>query len=161
MKKILCLILTISICSTFTACGSSTKVETAKIKSATNVPTVLKKVEPTQKELNDKLKKEATKANFVELNGHATEHKNKRVFVEGEIGFISTTGWVGGEFSISTKEGKGYGMYEIYSLDSNENVVGEDIKEGDKVKVYGVVSPSESDKPTVIKNAPHITATKA
>lgn len=93
----------------------------------------------SQKELNDKIKKEAVKADFVQLNGHEDEYKNKKVFIEGTVEVLKEQELLG-EFTMSTKEGNGYGMYSMNGIDTeNDYKIGKDIKKGDKIKVYGTI----------------------
>jgi hypothetical protein len=89
-----------------------------------------KKDEPTQEELNAQLKEEATKANFVELNSDDTE-KGQKIFTVGTIDVVIKEGMLG-EFSFTTEEDEGYGMYTVV------NVMGTEVTKGDKVKIYGV-----------------------
>jgi hypothetical protein len=101
--------------------------------------------EPTQEEINEKIKKEAVKADFVRLNGHESEPKNKylRVFIEGEISNVRyeyTDIDPFPHFLISQKEKDGYGLYHITNILNIKN-----LKDGDKVKVYGVVEGKTKD----------------
>lgn len=85
--------------------------------------------EPTQEELNAIMKDEAIKADFVKVNGGEVEIYTK-LTLQGEVTSIMSDG-VGGEFTLTTVEGNGYGMYTIlnYSI--------EDVNKGDFVKVWG------------------------
>ena len=122
----------------FSSCSNSSASKNTV--SNTTATTSNKAKEPTQKEINDKLKEEATKADFVQINGHEDNNKNKKVFVEGEITNISKEGSTGGEFTVSVQEESGVGMYRVMSLDTENNTnVGVTVKQGDKVKVYGVI----------------------
>lgn len=107
-----------------------------------------KETEPTQEELNKKLKENAVKADFVELNSYPDKNKDKKVYVEGEVGVVFGDG-VGQKFDMSAKEGNGYGYYTITNLCGMY-----DVKEGDVLKAYGVFSGH--DEKTSI---PKITAT--
>lgn len=121
MKKLLIAIVSLVIIS---GCSSEPK-ETVK-----KVPEVSQKNnEPTQDELNEKLKSEAVRADFVELNGGKAE-MNKRVFAVGEVTIVIKEGSMG-EFTLTTVDGDGYGMYTV------KNVLGTEVNEGDQVKVYG------------------------
>jgi hypothetical protein len=97
-------------------------------------PIEQKIVEPTQDELNATIKKEAVKADFVTLNGHEADFIGKSYFVEGEVTFIDDSNSVLPMFSVKTKEGDGFGMYDVVNF--NKTVV----VKGDKVKVYGKLS---------------------
>lgn len=89
------------------------------------------KAEPTQEELNEKLKAEAVEANFVELNSDKAE-TNKKVFATGEVSAIKEDG-IFQSFTLTTKEGEGNGMYSISDVLKETEYA-----EGDTVKVYGV-----------------------
>ncbi|WEY80394.1 hypothetical protein P5667_15630 [Bacillus velezensis] len=97
--------------------------------------------------LHKKIKKESTKADFVELNVDNPPY-GKKVKVEGEITNVTNEGALGGELYVSQKEGKGFGMYAVYNLTTDE------YKVGDKITAYGTV---ESEKGTA--GGPKITAT--
>lgn len=81
------------------------------------------------------LREQAVKAEFVKLNGHTQDFQKQKVFVDGEVTFVDTSKAleIFDYFTITTKEGDGYGMYTITNFD------GVDIKVGDKLKVYGYV----------------------
>jgi colicin import membrane protein len=86
---------------------------------------------PTQEELDAQLKEEAVQADFVELNSDEAE-TGKKVFTEGVIDSIAKEGMLG-EFTLTTEEGEGVGMYTVV------DVMGSDlVKEGTNIKVYGV-----------------------
>ncbi|EGO86269.1 hypothetical protein G8S49_11070 [Clostridium botulinum C] len=97
--------------------------------------------EPTQQELNEKLKKEAVKADFVKINGHEKENANLKVFAEGKISCVDYKKVmdVFPSFSLKQKEGKGYGLYHITNLFSKEG-----FKDGDIVRIYGTVNKVKS-----------------
>lgn len=86
----------------------------------------------------EEIKREATKANFVELNSGATELLAKKVFVEGKVSFIDTT-TVPKTFTLTSTEDNGYGMYTITFYDE---AVGDLITDGDTVKVFGLAMGS-------------------
>ena len=92
---------------------------------------------------NVKLKAEATKADFVEINGHYDQVKAKAVFAEGKVSAIDSGGVFSAlpNFSLSQKEGSGFGIYLIVDM-FNEL----DLKDGDTVKVYGHVSDPKLNK---------------
>jgi hypothetical protein len=87
--------------------------------------------EPTQEELNDKLKSEAVEASFVELNDPAAEI-NKQVFAVGEVSVKHEDG-IFQVFDLSVKEGEGYGIYQVTDV-----LKVTDYSDGDTVKVYGI-----------------------
>jgi len=107
---------------------------------------VEKKDEPTQEELDAKLKKEATDADFVELNVD-NPPEGKKVKATGDISMVSGDG-VGTTFTLTTKEGDGYGMYTINNFSLT------DVQEGDKVTIYGTTIAEKADD-----GSPQINAT--
>lgn len=151
MKKIWILLVILFLLCSLIGCGES---KTTPVNSNTTNNTSIQKSEPTQTELNNQLKKEAVKADFVKLNGHEDEYKNEKVFLEGQVTTIIQAASVGGEFTVSIKEGNGFGMYGITSFDTENNYeVGKDINKGDKVKVYGTIDGKDKF------GFPHINAT--
>lgn len=121
MKK---LILLLAIILGLTGCQSTNDTTTEPESKEESV-----KIEPTQEELNAKLKAEAVKADFVEIN--VDNPVGKKVFAEGEV-TILTKGALD-EFTLTTKEGDGYGIYQITLANTTE----EDYSEGDIVRIYG------------------------
>lgn len=99
-------------------------VETPPIEETTN--------EPTQDELNAKLKEEATQAIFVEMNVE-NPPKGKKVYVDGEVSNLIEG--VLDEFIITSKEESGNGMYKIQLANTTDS----EYEEGDIVRVYGSV----------------------
>lgn len=89
--------------------------------------------EPSQDELNEQLKEEAVKADFVELNVD-TPPDGKKVYIEGEVSLL-TAGTVD-EFVLTSEEETGKGMYKIEFADTTDV----DYSEGDQVRVYGAVN---------------------
>lgn len=96
---------------------------------------------PTQEEIDKETKSKAVQSNFVEINGHEAEMKDKIVFAEGQISAVDNSGTVElfKGFTLSQKEGNGYGMYYVYNFTSDTS-----FKDGDIVKVYGSVYESKS-----------------
>lgn len=142
MKKFLALFI-ITILALITACGENEEpaeeanadVEVEANENAEGVTEGSKdskESEPTQEELNEQLKAEAVQADFVELNNDNAE-ENKKVFSVGEVTHIAKEGMLG-EFTLTTEEDDGYGMYTISNFTEVE------VAEGDNVKVYGVTS---------------------
>ncbi|WP_206153060.1 hypothetical protein [Clostridium cadaveris] len=150
MKKLLSILLVGMLSVGMTACGNS-KDTAKKDDTSTPAPTETKKEEPTREELNEKLKKEAVKADFVKLNGHSKENKDLKVFAEGKISIVDykNTMDLFPSFTLTQEEGTGVGMYHITNILSVEG-----LKDGDTVKIYGVVD-EEPSKAGLIK----ITAT--
>lgn len=89
--------------------------------------------EPTQDELNVKLKGEAVQADFVELNVD-NPPDGKKVFVEGEVSLL-TKGTLD-EFVLTSEEENGKGMYKIQFA----NTTDVEYADGDRVRVYGAVN---------------------
>ena len=92
--------------------------------------------EPTQAELDQKLKSEAIKADFVTINGHTDENRDLKVFAEGKISVVDYQKVMDSfpSFLLSQKEDDGYGIYHISNMLSFPN-----LKDGDNVIVYGVL----------------------
>ena len=149
MKYIILLLVVVGLLS---ACSSK---DTESSKEASNDTKVKETTVSEQSDTDDeeaeklhkKIKKESTKADFVELNVDNPPY-GKKVKVEGEITNVTNDGALGGELYVSQKEGKGYGMYAVYNLTTDE------YKVGDKITAYGTV---ESEKGTA--GGPKITAT--
>ena len=139
MKKVICCILTGLMLVGLIGCGNSTsKNDGTKVEQEeTNKNDKVQKEEKDeQKELDEELIKEAVKADFVKLNGHAEENKNLKVFAEGTISNVDYDCVMDlfPSFTLVQKEGEGNGMYHI------SNVLGvKGLKEGDYVKAYGVI----------------------
>ena len=127
-KKYATLLIVLFVLIMFVGCGNSQ-----------GEPTDIKKEEPTQAELDAELRKEAVRADFVELNSEGEDAEiGKKVFAEGVIDVVMSEG-VGGEFSLSTKEGEGYGIYTVVNISSNK------IREGDTVKIWGVFDGKDEE----------------
>ena len=114
-------------------------------KSSETKPTAVKvaeqkTTEPSQAEINEKIKKEAVKADFVEINGYEAANAGKSYYVEGTVSNVDNTNNVLHLFTVTTKEGDGAGMYDILNF-SDVSVV-----EGDKVKVYGKLDGVKNEK---------------
>ncbi len=129
------------ITSLLVACESADETPNA---AETNEATVSQKEAPKEEEvsqdkLNEELKREATAIDFVAANtGEVSE--NERVKLEGEISVLSPEGLRGGDFTLTTTEGDGYGMYNVINM----NTVEIPIQEGDAVTVYGVFNGKDS-----------------
>lgn len=103
-----------------------------------------KKEGPTQEESNKELKEEAVEADFVKINGGEVEEGTK-LFLEGEVSIIMSED-LGIEFTLSTKEGEGYGVYSVWAL--VEDVI---INEGDIVRVWGSYrGKDDAGMPTIV-----------
>jgi len=139
LKKITTLITCGAIAISLTACGSQEKQTTqADTPKQEEKP---KENKPAQKELNDTMKKEAVKGDFVELNSD-NPPKDKKLFLEGEINSIqSKTGekelQTSDYFMLKTQEETGIGIFKVMNGDI-ENTKKEHFKAGDKVRIYGV-----------------------
>lgn len=119
MKKLLILLLASSL---LTACGSE---ETA-IPKEEKTTKEESNSEPTQEELNEKLKAEAVQADFVELNDPGAE-MDKKVFAIGEVSSIKEDG-IFQVFTLTTEDG----MYSVTDVLKETEYT-----DGDTVKVYG------------------------
>ena len=98
---------------------------------------------------SEKLKKEAIKAEFVKINGHEKANENLKVYAEGKISVVDYEKKldVFPSFILSQEEDKGFGVYHI------SNILGkEGLKDGDEVKIYGVVSgeKNKSGMPVIL-----------
>ncbi len=101
------------------------------------------KSELIQEKLNTQLKNEAVKADFVELNSEEANDKVKKVYVEGEINKKLKEDILE-EFTLTTKEGKDYGIYKI------KNMTLDTFEEGDIIKAWGLFSgKDEMGMPTI------------
>jgi hypothetical protein len=129
MKRILLLILVIGILL-LSACGTPT---TAPPDEALPTPPPTATAEPTQEELDARLKEEAVKADFVELNCNHEANMYKRIYAEGEVGVIMDEGLLG-NFYLSQEEGEGYGMYNVFNFDLDAP----NLSEGDWVIIWGI-----------------------
>jgi predicted mannosyl-3-phosphoglycerate phosphatase (HAD superfamily) len=77
----------------------------------------------------ESFKESTTAADFVKLN--EDPEVKKRINFTGEVTFVD-----GGEFTVTTDEGNGKGIYSVV-MDSNYPLY--EAEKGDNVKVYGVV----------------------
>ena len=120
-------------------CGTPVVAPTAPVSAADQATASQKRIDAD----NVKLKAIATKADFVEINGHYDQVKNKAVFAEGKVSAVDNNGVFSAlpNFSLTTKEGTGFGGYLI--VDMNHTL---DLKDGDTVKVYGHVTNPKLNK---------------
>lgn len=125
MKKLLTLLLA---CGLLAACSSDTEDEKRKEEATPAAET--EETGPTDEEVHEKLKAEAKEYTFVELNGDEVAEDTK-VKLTGEVTNISEEGMLG-EFTLTTKEVDGFGMYSV------NNLMGKEVEEGDQVTVYGM-----------------------
>lgn len=95
--------------------------------------------EPTQAELDAKLKEEAVEADFVTINGDTPPELDTKVFLTGEVQSISEYDLGGELVSIMTKEGDGYGYYMIINGDPGT------VEIGKNYKVYGSTTKIKHD----------------
>jgi hypothetical protein len=100
----------------------------------------LSKEAVTQAQLDVKIKKESVKAEFFEIKGHESEYKGRAYFIEGEVSIPGNRDEVLQTFIVTTKEGTGYGMYDVLN---SQKVA---LKEKDKVKVYGKLTGKKNSK---------------
>ncbi|MBM7717294.1 vacuolar-type H+-ATPase subunit I/STV1 [Bacillus thermophilus] len=121
---------------------SAAPKEESKPKEEKQTEEVEKDDEPTQEELDQKLKEEAVEADFVELNVD-NPPDGKKVKATGEVTLVHESG-VGGTFSLTTDEG-------IYSI---QNMSLEEVEEGQEVTAYGTTSSEKAED-----GSPQIVAT--
>ncbi|MEI4768079.1 hypothetical protein WAX74_00195 [Psychrobacillus sp. FJAT-51614] len=126
MKKYLTLAIALLITVILSACGKSESEQTIEASQDISV----NQNAPTQEQLNAQLKQEALVIDFVKANAEEIE-KDTKVKVTGEITVISKSGMLG-EFTLTTDENDGNGMYSII------NTMGIEVSEGDTVTVYGL-----------------------
>lgn len=136
MKRIANIILISLLSLSIVGCGndkSASKVNVDSSKSISQSEKQVAKPEQSQDDLNKEIKSKAEKADFVKINGG--EWKSKEVFVEGEI-TLESSSKILPEFTVTTKEGNGFGMYSVVILDTSKV---DNYKKGSQVKVYGKV----------------------
>jgi hypothetical protein len=88
--------------------------------------------EPSQEELDNKLKKEAVEVDFVTANADQYEEGTK-LFAKGTVESIIDDGSAFPTILFSTKSGDGYGMYEVQIFDLDA-----ELKVGDEITIYGI-----------------------
>lgn len=139
-NKVLIFLSISAILTFFVGCSKSANSQETKKATA---KTVSKPKEKSQEELNQELKNQAVQANFVEINGHTSELKNKKVFAVGKISVVDyqDTMDVFPSFTLSQKESNGFGIYHITNA---LNIKG--LKDGDNVKIYGTIDGMTKDK---------------
>lgn len=138
MKTIKILVATMVVGLVLSGCASK---PTATKVADTTKPVVTQKVaEPTQAELDAKLKSVAVKADFVKLNGYEAENKDLKVKVTGKVSVVDDSKKIEDFdcFQLTAKEGNGYGIYTII------NIMPIPVKEGDTVTAYGTVNAEKS-----------------
>lgn len=100
---------------------------------------VIAESEHSQEELNVRLKEEAIEADFVDINSDKVA-KGTKLHLKGEVTVIISAKSLG-EFSLTTKEGDGYGVYDIHNYTAKDL----DIQEGDVIEVWGVYAGRDDD----------------
>ena len=136
MKKILLTIISGILAVSLAGCGSNKNANNDQESKPQVKVEDQQNIEKDQEDLNEELKKEAVKADFVELNGNVEKNKSLKVFAEGTISVVDYDNVMDlfPSFLLTQEEGEGYGMYHI------TNILGiEGLKDGDIVKIYGVV----------------------
>jgi len=111
--------------------GKKEKTKSEEIKKEVSTT----KEEPTQEELDGKLKKKAIKADFVKVNGGEVK-RGTDLYAEGTVNNLLLDPPMG-KFLLSAKEGNGYGVYQIEYFTTLSTLSDIKIQEGDRVKVYG------------------------
>lgn len=132
MKKIITVLLISLLSLGVVGCGEAEN----KQGSAEQQNQKVVKDEPNQEELDQKLKTEAVKADFVELNSSPNQNIDKKVFVKGEITNVMKPGEFG-NFTVTTKEGEGFGMYSVENYGYLDQPV-LDEHEGKTATVWGM-----------------------
>ncbi|WP_437830678.1 hypothetical protein ACQRXC_04015 [Niallia taxi] len=133
MKKIILLAALL-----LSACSSEEEVTKKSQPAEVQTEQQAKNNDMSQEEANEQLKKEATQADFVEIN--VDSPKGKRVFIDGEVSLL--TEGVFDEFVLTTDEGPNeHGMYGIQLANTTDAV----FSEGDKVRIYGVVNGKDEN----------------
>lgn len=103
---------------------------------------------------NEEIKVSSTQADFVEINGHYADVKNKPVYATGSVSFVDDnfnaevdTAFGFPNLTLTVNEGDGFGMYYIINCSGIKG-----LKDGDNVTVYGkVYQPHPSmGMPTII-----------
>lgn len=129
-----------------TACGeeeATPKEETPAAEEKGATDKVAETKGPTQEELNEKMRNEAIKLDFVAANGDEVE-KDTKVTINGKITNIAEEG-VGGKFTVTTTEGDGYGMYSVVNLTLK------DVSLDSEVTIYGTYDGKDDmSAPTII-----------
>lgn len=138
MKAIKLLVATMVIGLVLSGCASKPTV--TKVADTTKPVVTQKVTEPTQAELDAKLKSVAVKADFVKLIGHEAENKDLKVKVTGKVSVVDTSKntELFDCFQLTEKIGNGYGMYTII------NMLSIPVKEGDTVTAYGTVNADKT-----------------
>ncbi|CUP05515.1 DNA binding protein [Clostridium baratii] len=148
MKKVLAIFMPIILVTAlFIGCGSENKQANKEPLKNESKSTEKNDDSVTQNELNDKIKKEAVKGDFVEINDD--KMNNKSVFITGEVSNIDSDEVIP-TFMLKSKESDGYGLYLIKLMDKD---LLKDIKDGKKVTVYGkVMGKNDSGMPEISGN---------
>ncbi|WP_238884560.1 DNA-binding protein [Clostridium sp. YIM B02551] len=151
MRKKIIVLFIIGVVSVGLVSCSSKKDNTQSAKSDTTQTETKKedenKKELTQDELNAKIKSEAKPIKFVDINGHEDDFKNKSVYIEGEVTNVDNTDSVFPKFTVTTNEDGGSGMYNVM------NMLKYEVKQGQKVKIYGKVTGKDSGLIQITANA--------
>lgn len=137
MKRLILSILVIGVLL-LSACAPSTTAPSSDTNQQTQTPATppTEKGESTE-EFLVRLKREAVKADFVQLNSYSESNIGKLVYAEGEI-TIMREGLLG-NFILSQREGDGYGIYDVNNVDFKEP----NLSDGDTVRVWGMFMGKE------------------
>ncbi|HEY8804722.1 MAG TPA: hypothetical protein VIM42_06375 [Clostridium sp.] len=142
MKKNMYL-LSVGVIVSLIGCGTAPVVNTPAPTVSVADQAKAKQVEDGQKAIID-LKAKATKADFIEINGHYDQVKAKPVFFEGKVSTVVNTYDAGIPNFLITQGGEMF-----YIINGTQTL---DLKNGDTVKIYGNVSnPKEGlGMPTIM-----------
>lgn len=126
------------------ACGNEdvVKEEDTTIEETDTIINEEVENDPTQDELNAKLKEEAVKADFVEL-GADNPPNGKSVYIDGEVSVLMED--VIDQFTLTAKEGDGYGIYHIKLINTTDI----EYSNGDTVRIYGTVKGKDEGFPLI------------
>jgi hypothetical protein len=109
------------------ACGEEEATEPVEVEGTVEDTATS---EPSQEELNTQLKEEATEIDFVQANAGEIEEGTK-VKATGEVSNLVDDTLM--EFTLTTEEGDGSGMYSVKGFNTTDAA----IEEGQTVTVYG------------------------
>lgn len=145
MKKLLTVIALGVVAVSLVACGGG---ETKEASGNTGATTgAMAATTTAQEEKKDDLKAEAVEADFVKINGG--EWENKSVFVEATVDVVNHSDSLKSVLHVSKKTDAGYESYDISVYNTLvPDVV--NIKDGDKIKAYGIVDKKGAGAPVIL-----------
>lgn len=153
MKKLLTVITLGVVAVSLVACGGGETKEASGNTGATTgamaatTGAVTQDNTKSREEMNAQLKTEAVEADFVKINGG--EWEDKSVFVEATVNVANHNDSLKSILHVSKKTNAGYESYDI----SVFNTIVPDIvniKDGDKIKAYGIVDKKGDGAPVIL-----------